>query len=458
MKRKPFRLLANLVLLMAFAPCPGALAGQATGQEPDIAHWFTLKAMVNTRPADLHRTVINGPPEPPADAHRPFAKNPDPDAIRALVTMAVPAYNWSFGSMCTSGAMIAAWYDRVSHPDMYSGPTNGGVMPMDNSVWPAWIDTNGDTRFQCPLSATHNGLDGRSSNGHVDDYWEYYNQVGPDPYDGNWTEHVIGDCTGDYMKTNKWFPAQSFNRDGATALYLYTDGTRTFDTDLETYGVQIYDGGYGLMLFYESRGYTVNTMYNQYIYGYNGNTLGFTWVNYMAEIDAGQPVMLHLGTHTVVGVGYDDTSGQLVYLNDTWDYSTHTMTWGGSYGGFTHSGVTVVELAVPTLVELTSFDAKAAFDHVRLEWATASEMDNAGFHLWRCATKGGEYTRITKELIPARGGVSWGALYEVMDHRVLSGRTYRYKLEDVDFAGNSAFHGPISVRVKPPGTPPQTAP
>ena len=60
-KRKPFRLLANLVLLMAFAPCPGALAGQATGQEPDIAHWFTLKAMVNTRPADLHRTVINGP-------------------------------------------------------------------------------------------------------------------------------------------------------------------------------------------------------------------------------------------------------------------------------------------------------------------------------------------------------------------------------------------------------------
>jgi len=97
--------------------------------------------------------------------------------------------------------MIAGYYDRHGFSNMYAGPTNGGVMPMDNSTWPVWIDSSGDTRSQCPLSATHNGLDGRSTNGHVDDYWVSYLSGEVDPFIGNWDEHTYGDCTGDYMKT-----------------------------------------------------------------------------------------------------------------------------------------------------------------------------------------------------------------------------------------------------------------
>ena len=105
-----------------------------------------------------------------------------------------------------------------------------------------------------------------------------------------------------------------------------------------------YDGGYGLKLFYESRGYTVDTMYNQYIKGQGSDpALGFTYAQYKAEIDAGRPVMIHVTGHTMVGFGYDDASN-LMYIHDTWDYSDHTMTWGGKYSGMQHRGATIVQL------------------------------------------------------------------------------------------------------------------
>jgi hypothetical protein len=194
------------------------------------------------------------------------------------------------------------------------------------------------------LSATHLGLDGRITKGHVDDYWIYYGQPGPDPWVGNWTEHTYGDCTGDYMKTNQWFSSESFNTDGSTVYYSYTDGALLPASDIENYGLDIYDGPYGFKQFYESRGYTVTNMYNQKIKGQGSNpSLGFTYAQYCSEIDAGRPVMIHVVGHTMVGVGYDDSSN-LVYLHDTWDYSTYTMTWGSSYSGMQHQAVSIVTL------------------------------------------------------------------------------------------------------------------
>ncbi|MBL7148763.1 MAG: chitobiase/beta-hexosaminidase C-terminal domain-containing protein, partial [Candidatus Cloacimonetes bacterium] len=89
----------------------------------------------------------------------------------------------------------------------------------------------------------------------------------------------------------------------------------------------------------------------------NGNTIGFTYDQFKAEIDSGRPVLIQVEGHTMLGYGYDDSSS-LVYIHDTWDYSNHTMTWGGVYyNGSTplqHYGVGVfiledkVILATPT--------------------------------------------------------------------------------------------------------------
>lgn len=273
--------------------------------------------------------IISVPGRPPADHRAPEAEYTESSNLLANV----PAYDWSFGCSATSAAMMSGYYDNSDYPDMYLGPTNGGVAPMTNEIW-GTVVINGELRSLCPLSATRQGLDGRTLFGHVDDYWILYGSTAPDPYIGNWAQHTYGDCTGDYMKTNQ---SVYNNTDGATTFYLNTDGSPTSTTIAE-------DGCYGLKLYFESRGYTVTDYFTQFIYGYNGNTLGFTFNQYKQEIDAGRPVLIHVDGHTMLGFGYDDNNNT-VYLHDTWDYLDHTMTWGGTYDGdLVHYGVSVIEL------------------------------------------------------------------------------------------------------------------
>ncbi|OAD24062.1 Na-Ca exchanger/integrin-beta4 domain protein, partial [Candidatus Thiomargarita nelsonii] len=94
-----------------------------------------------------------------------------------------------------------------------------------------------------------------------------------------------------------------------------------------------------------------------------------------------------------------------------------------------------------TLVTLNNFTATANESGILLEWQTATEFDNAGFHLWRATGEGwkyGDYStviRLTEQLIAAQGDFS---VYSYRDTEVESGITYYYGLEDID--GQSTFH------------------
>ena len=81
----------------------------------------------------------------------------------------VPAFDWSYGSAATSAAMLFGYYDRTGYSSMYTGQANSGQCPMDNSEWGVTV-YDGVTSHECPLSASHQGVDGRESRGHVDDY------------------------------------------------------------------------------------------------------------------------------------------------------------------------------------------------------------------------------------------------------------------------------------------------
>ena len=80
-----------------------------------------------------------------------------------------------------------------------------------------------------------------------------------------------------------------------------------------------------------------------------------------------------------------------------------------------------------------------------LSWKTAAETDNAGFNIYRSETADGEFVKLNAALIPAKGSVTEGASYTFVDWRTERGKTYYYKLEDVDLAGNTTFHGPVSA-------------
>ena len=296
----------------------------------DFHDYYSVERITLDDGSQVDKVIISGPPNPPEGYDIQIAYPTDDSVILSDV----PAFDWVYGCSATSAAMQAGYYDRTGYPNMYSGPTNGGVMPLDNSSW-------GYMAGECPLSATHMGYDGLAVRGHVDDYWVSYLSGAPDPYiTGGWTQHDHADCTGDFMKTNQ---SAYGNVDGATTFWYYTDGSAFTWFDAVIHGVQDQSGMYGLKLFYESRGYNVTNAYNQYRLGYNGVTQGITFADYKAEIDDGKPVLIHVEGHTMLGYGYDD-SGSVVYLHNTWDYNSHSMTWGGSYSGMAHVGATIITI------------------------------------------------------------------------------------------------------------------
>ena len=210
---------------------------------------------------------------------------------------------------------------------------------MTNEIWGTAV-INGVTFALCPLSATKNGLDGRTTRGHVDNYYMEEKNPEPDPFIVNgWQEHAYEECVGGYMGTNQ---SLLNNSDGSTKYFLSPDGAPLYDFTGEE--PKYRDGGHGRRLFAESREYVVETNFSQPIYGYNGNTQGFTFADYKSEIDAGRPVILYLTGHIMLNYGYAD-DGLAVYLHDTLDYAVHSMAWGGFYANMQHYAVSVLRLA-----------------------------------------------------------------------------------------------------------------
>jgi len=64
-----------------------------------------------------------------------------------------------------------------------------------------------------------------------------------------------------------------------------------------------------------------------------------------------------------------------------------------------------------TLIKLSSFYAKPKVDKIILSWTTESEINNAGFNLYRAETIDGPYLKINNGLIPAKGSLIEGASY-----------------------------------------------
>ena len=105
-----------------------------------------------------------------------------------------------------------------------------------------------------------------------------------------------------------------------------------------------------------------------------------------------------------------------------------------------------VEYSNPTAVTLASFTAAWQKDQVVVTWETAVEIDTLGFNLWRSETRDGSYDQVNDALIPAAspGGV-WGGSYTYTDSDVTPGRTYYYKLHEIEAGGVSNWYGPFST-------------
>ncbi len=355
-------------------------AGEIPPPEVEVVNpYFTLEHNILEDGTAVDKAIINGPSEPPTEYEQERLASIQPLPSDGILPT-FPSYSWVFGCSAVSGAMIAAFYDNNDYPNMYTGATNGGVMPQtEDPSWSTWTD-GFVTYPNNPLIASHDGLDGRTTYGSIDDYWVKYGSTANDPFIGNWTEHTWSDAIGDYMKTSQ---SLHNNTDGSTSFYnwnaSYPDPDEPLTcSQMEGFGIDDEDGTYGRKLFYEARGYTVSDCYNQNTD--NEFSGGFSLADFQAEIDAGHPVLLNLEGHSIVGYGY---SGDQIYIRDTWSSDpsfTPTMTWGTSYGGMDLYSVSVVHLdpvsVPPDPPTGVSASDGTYTDRVRISWTASDGADD----------------------------------------------------------------------------------
>lgn len=300
---------------------------------------------------EISAHIINGTSHPPEGFEAERMASMISLTTTSTALQDFPSYGWVFGCGAISGAMIAAYYDRNGYPNMYAGPTNGGVMPLTDTSWPTWVDSAGAEYPNNPLVASKMGVDGRTSHGSIDNYWVSILSSDPDPFiTEGWPEHDCGTAIGDQMKTS-----QSYynNPDGASVVYYYPGSSNKYtcaameghQCGSGDYKISERDSTYGRKLFYEARGYTVTDCYNQPTD--NKVVGGFSLADFKAEIDAGHPVFVHVEGHFMVGFGYN---GDKILIRDTWDNNPdniYSMPWGGSYQGMKLRSVGIVRPAQP---------------------------------------------------------------------------------------------------------------
>ena len=370
-------------------------------------------------------------------------RNPGPSVTpgrSAVILSDVPKLNWVYGCTATSAAMMAGYYDRNGYPNMYAGPTNGGLFPLTNAAW---------GYGECSLSATHQGYDGLGVWGHVDRFWTGYGNSGDDPYGTANPTGTYANCTADYIGTNQDYWN---NSDGSSTIFTYNDGSVLSNySGHETATPRKRDAIRGFRLFMESRGYQITTNYNQLIQGYNGNSQGYTLAQFQQSIDNGIPVMIHIQGHTMVGVGYESTSS-LIYIHDTWDHNLHTMTWGGSYSDALHWSVSVIELVPSALVSNITWNPASMSKSLESDDLTTQNLiignTGTGALDYQASVSGGGIWLSINGGSSVSGTINSGAANHTLsvgfDASGLSAGTYN---SDITIESNSATNSLVTIPV-----------
>ncbi len=221
----------------------------------------------------------------------------------------VPDYNWYAGCFGTASGILMGFWDRNGLPDFYTGPTAGGVAPLDNC---------GNNIGIRSLWASKAGFDGRPADqpGHIDDYWASYTislascgandsysyqSTLEDPYQLAGRAEHPPDCLADFLgiSQKRWTNMNSEcdgNIDAYAFVYWDTNGTKRLNYTPPGQGTNSgRDIPSGLREWTRSRGYEAE-VFSQFV-SFNPQCppgQGFTFGELRAEIDAGYPVLVFL--------------------------------------------------------------------------------------------------------------------------------------------------------------------
>ena len=125
-----------------------------------------------------------------------------------------------------------------------------------------------------------------------------------------------------------------------------------------------------------------------------------------------------------------DASGWVSAIN------TGLLTGTTSYYGHPDDiGAPGIKSGDPLPVSLSHFRAERTDAGVLVKWITESEVDNAGFYIYRSETKDGKFKIVNPTLIQGAGTTSERHTYTWTDTTAKPNTVYYYRIEDVSHAG-----------------------
>ncbi len=99
-------------------------------------------------------------------------------------------------------------------------------------------------------------------------------------------------------------------------------------------------------------------------------------------------------------------------------------------------------------VELVTFNASKRSNGIDLSWETASEQNNYGFHVERTVVGEDEGNWSDVGFVKGAGNSTSLRSYSFHDSKVMNGRTYQYRLRQVDLDGSQTCHISDVVTIK----------
>ncbi|MDE0326319.1 MAG: leucine-rich repeat domain-containing protein [Candidatus Poribacteria bacterium] len=97
-------------------------------------------------------------------------------------------------------------------------------------------------------------------------------------------------------------------------------------------------------------------------------------------------------------------------------------------------------------VTLSFFRAESTKTGVVIKWITESEVDNAGFYIYRSETKAGDFKVINPRLVQGAGTTSERNTYTWNDATAKPDVTYYYRIEDVSHTGDRKQLATVRMR------------
>lgn len=153
--------------------------------------------------------------------------------------------------------------------------------------------------------------------------------------------------------------------------------------------------------------------------------------------------------------------GSTKYTPTAYDISSEPRWVSVTLNSFVTTGTTYTIKGVDdgTLaVELSSFTAaSSSYNNVILQWVTQSETNASGFRIYRHRADMLNSAQMLSAFIPATNTTQM-KVYLFTDEQIQEEGLYYYWLENLDFNGESEFHGPIHINVAFAIPPPPTDP